>query len=105
MYRAVALANRPGAPYVPFASLVFNLGPVPHSPLTIGMNFPGVASPLPFKEAKAQLLASFERAYVEALLERHRGVVTQAAEAAGLSRKHLYSLIQRATGESDPESS
>jgi len=102
--RAVALANRPGAPQVPFASLIFNLGPVPHAPLTIGMSFPGVASPLPFKEAKAQLLAGFERAYVEALLERHHGVVTQAAEAAGLSRKHLYSLIQRATGESDPES-
>jgi DNA-binding NtrC family response regulator len=102
--RAVALANRPGAPRVPFGDLIFNLGPVPDAPATIGMNYPGVSSPLPYKEAKAQLLASFERAYVEALLERHRGNITRAAEAAGLSRKHLYSLIQRATGESEPES-
>jgi DNA-binding NtrC family response regulator len=50
---------------------------------------------MPFKAAKEQLLASFERAYLEALLPRHGGVVSRAAEAAGLSRKHLHDLIRR----------
>jgi len=101
--RAVALANRPNAPLAPFANLVFNLGPASAAPLTIGMDFPGVSSPLPYKDAKAQLMASFDRTYVEALLERHKGNITQAAKAAGLSRKHLYSLIEKATGQVTPE--
>jgi transcriptional regulator with GAF, ATPase, and Fis domain len=97
--RAVALARRPDQP-TPFSNLVFNLGPVDRAPLTIGIDYPGVSSPMPYKDAKAQLLASFERAYVEALLERHDHNITQAAQAAGVSRKHLYSLIKNATGES-----
>jgi DNA-binding NtrC family response regulator len=50
---------------------------------------------MPFKEAKAQLLESFERAYVTTLLDRHKGSVQKAAEAAGLSRKHLYALMEQ----------
>jgi DNA-binding NtrC family response regulator len=59
------------------------------------MDFPGVSSHVPYKEAKAQLLASFERSYVDALLKRHDNNIKRAAEAAGLSRKHLYELIRR----------
>jgi DNA-binding NtrC family response regulator len=106
LMRAVALAQRPGAK-PRFAELVFNFGAAVEEPATIGISFPGVASPMPFKEAKAELVARFERAYVEALLARHRGNVRQAALAAELSRKHLYDLIHRATGEQvgddDPE--
>jgi len=87
--RAVALAPAPR-----FDALALNLGPSASGPATIGVDFPGVARPLPFKEAKAQLLASFERAYVSALLERHPGNLQQAASAAGLSRKHLYNLMK-----------
>jgi DNA-binding NtrC family response regulator len=93
--RAVALAGRPGGPPPRFADLVLNLGPAGTTPATIGMNFPGVDAPIPFKEAKAQLLDSFERAYVEALLARANGQVSQAAALAGLSRKHLYELMRR----------
>ena len=93
--RAVALAARREEPAPTFDQLVFNLGPAPSSPITIGTDYPGVSSPLPYKQAKAQLLSSFERAYVEALMRRHQGSVTKAAEAAGLSRKHLYSLLER----------
>ncbi len=100
LQRAVALAKRPDG-QAAFSSLVFNLGPVSRAPLTIGMSFPGVSAPMPFKDAKAQLLASFERAYVEALLERHDHNISRAAQAAGLSRKHLYSLIKSATGQGE----
>jgi DNA-binding NtrC family response regulator len=100
LQRAIALAQAPGRNPA-FSSLVFNLGPASQGPLTIGMSFPGVSSPMPFKDAKAQLLASFERAYVESLLERHDHNVSKAAQAAGLSRKHLYSLIKSATGQGE----
>jgi DNA-binding NtrC family response regulator len=96
--RAVALAPKPAR----FADLVFNLGLVDAAPLTIGPVFPGVASPLPYKDAKAQLLASFDRAYVEALLERHGQNISRAADAAGLSRRALYDLIERTTGDAMP---
>ena len=91
----VSLARQPGGPPASFESLVLNLGPASHAPATIGFEFPGVASPLEYKEARAQLLESFERAYVAALMSRHQGSVQRAAEAAGLSRKHLYELLRK----------
>src|SRR5262249_43067687 len=93
--RAVTLAQQPGKSPPAFSSLVLNLGPAAAGPVTIGAQFPGIASPMPYKEAKAQLVLSFDRAYIAALLERHHDNVQQAATAAGLSRKHLYELIRR----------
>ena len=93
--RAVALAPKPTR----FEDLVFNLGLTDNAPLTIGTSFPGVATPLPYKDAKGQLLASFDRAYAEALMERHGGNVSRAADAAGLSRRALYDLLRRTTGD------
>jgi two-component system, NtrC family, response regulator HydG len=78
-----------------FGDLVFNLGPAASQPATIGWEFPGVSSPLPYKEAKEQLMMDFHRAYVGALLERHQGSVLRASESSGLSRKHLYELMRR----------
>src|SRR5262249_43075187 len=95
LQRAVALARRPGDPPVPFEKLVFNLGPAQEAPVTLGLNFPGVTVHLPYKEAKARLVDSFDRAYLEALLARSEGNIRRAAEAAGLSRKHLYALLRR----------
>jgi DNA-binding NtrC family response regulator len=100
--RAIALATQAGRK-PRFSELVFNLGPAPSGPITIGASFPGVAAPLPYKDAKEQLLASFEREYVEALLARHAGNVSRAAAAAGLSRKHLYELMRRTTGAAPPD--
>jgi DNA-binding NtrC family response regulator len=97
--RAVALAQKPAR----FAGLVLNLGPIDPAPITIGTSFPGVATPLPYKDAKQQLLAAFDRAYAEALLERHRGNISRAADAAGLSRRALYDLIERTTGGEVPD--
>jgi DNA-binding NtrC family response regulator len=90
--RAVALAQTPERPRVSFAELVFNLGPASASPATIGMD---VSARVPYKVAKSQLLLSFDRAYLASLLDRHGGNITQAAAAAGLSRKHMYELIRR----------
>jgi DNA-binding NtrC family response regulator len=93
--RAVTLGQRPGEPPTPFDKLVFNLGPLNEAPSTIGAEMPGVSSDVPYKEAKEQLLQNFDRVYVSTLLDRHRGHVTRAAAAAGLSRKHLYELMRK----------
>jgi DNA-binding NtrC family response regulator len=97
--RAVALSRKPGEPAAPFAELVFNLGPAAEGPATLGVDYPGVASPLAYKEARAQLLDSFDRAYVAALLARHGDNLSRAAQAAGISRSFLYDLLRKATGE------
>jgi transcriptional regulator with GAF, ATPase, and Fis domain len=102
LLRAVALAGASRKPR--FSELVLNLGPVTPAPLTLGFAYPGTASLLPYKEAKQQLVAGFERAYVEALLERHQGNKSEAARAAGLSRKHLGDLFRRTLGQDDPDS-
>ena len=99
--RAVALAPPPGAEgraLPKFSSLVLNLGPAMEEPLTLGPSYPGVASPLPYKEAKERLLSEFDRAYLDSLMARHHGNVTRAAAAAELSRKHLYELMRRSGG-------
>ena len=101
--RAVALSRRPSEPPARFANLVFNLGPAADGPATLGTDYPGVASPLPYKEARAQLLDSFDRAYVAALLARHGDNLTRAAQAAGVSRSFLYDLLRKATGEAPDE--
>jgi DNA-binding NtrC family response regulator len=101
--RAVALGIRPdGAPGA-FADLVFNVGPGDTAPATIGAEYPGVAQHMPFKDAKALVLESFERAYMGALLGRFPNNILRAAEAAGLSRKHFYEILRRTTGAPAPE--
>lgn len=51
---------------------------------------------LPFKEARETVLKDFYRAYIEALLEKHGGNVTQAAVKAGIQRQYLHRLIKEA---------
>jgi transcriptional regulator with GAF, ATPase, and Fis domain len=97
--RAVTLGRKSDGTPARFSELVLNLGPAHVEPSTVGLGYPGVAWPMPFKKAKDQLLHSFERAYVDALLARHGGNLTRAAAAAGLSRKHLYALLRRTRGE------
>ena len=93
--RAMTLSQVPGQPRPSFDKLVFNLGPVSASPLTIGVEFPGVGSNVPYKEAKEQLIQSFDQHYISSLIDRHQGHITKAAAAAGLSRKHLYELMRK----------
>jgi len=49
----------------------------------------------PFKEARDDWTATFERAYLAALLAEHGGNIRAAARAAGIDRVHLYRLLAR----------
>ncbi|MEM1416291.1 MAG: sigma 54-interacting transcriptional regulator [Myxococcota bacterium] len=50
---------------------------------------------LPLKEARQRLQEEFERRYVHAMLERHRGNVTHAAEGAGVARRYFQKVKAR----------
>lgn len=50
---------------------------------------------LPYREARQQALAVFERHYVRALLERCGGNISHSARTAGLNRVYLHRLIRR----------
>jgi DNA-binding NtrC family response regulator len=53
------------------------------------------AADRPFHEAKDELVNRFEREYLEDLLRRASGNMTEAAKRAGLERKYLYRLLER----------
>jgi DNA-binding NtrC family response regulator len=49
-----------------------------------------------YHDVKAELLARFERDYLSDLITRAEGNVSQAARTAGLERKYLYKLLEKA---------
>ncbi len=55
----------------------------------------GVRTDLPFKEAKGQLVETFEREYIEDLMTRHKMNLSSAAREAQIDRKHLRELIRK----------
>ena len=68
----------------------------------------GSLSSLPWKDAREQYLANFERSYAQAVLTRCGGNVSAAAREAGVDRKTFYALLKRDRelqgGESIPQS-
>jgi len=67
---------------------------------------PSRLSALPWKDAREQYLASFERSYANDVLARCGGNISAAARQAGVDRKTFYSLLKRereSTGESIPQ--
>jgi transcriptional regulator with GAF, ATPase, and Fis domain len=50
---------------------------------------------LPFKEAKGKLVEEFEREYLTALLARHKGNVSRAAQEAGIDRNYIHRLVKK----------
>jgi two-component system, NtrC family, response regulator GlrR len=50
---------------------------------------------LPFKEAKERLIETFTREYVEALLERCDGNISEAARTAGIARNWVHHLVNK----------
>lgn len=49
----------------------------------------------PFKRAKAQAVATFERSYLESLLLAHRGNISCAARAAQKNRRAFWELLRK----------
>jgi DNA-binding NtrC family response regulator len=86
--RAVALRG----PDDDFQSLPFVLRPTAAAPDAA----PAARADRPFHEAKDALVARFEREYLTDLLQRADGNVSAAARLAGLERKFLYKLLERA---------
>ena len=87
--RAVALAG----PDDDFQSLPFVLRPTVAAPASEDVSF---RADQPFHAAKDALVARFEREYLEDLVKRAGGNLSQAARIAGLERKFLYKLLERA---------
>jgi DNA-binding NtrC family response regulator len=86
--RAVALAG----PDDDFQSLPFVLRPTV-APPDEAVSF---KADRPFHEAKDDVVAKFEREYLADLVTRAGGNLSQAARIAGLERKFLYKLLERA---------
>jgi DNA-binding NtrC family response regulator len=85
--RAVALAG----PDDDFQSLPFVLRPTAAAP-----EVATARADRPFHEAKDEVVARFEREYLTDLVARANGNLSQAARIAGLERKFLYKLLERA---------
>ncbi|MDA8018110.1 MAG: sigma-54 dependent transcriptional regulator [Thermoanaerobaculia bacterium] len=49
----------------------------------------------PFKQAKAKVVESFERSYVEKMLAAHYGNISRAAHAAKKNRRAFWELIRK----------
>jgi DNA-binding NtrC family response regulator len=86
--RAVALS----VPSTPFSQM-----PILLSGTTTQRDTERVArADRPFHEAKQELIARFERDYLEDLLLRAGDNISQASRISGIDRKHLYRLLESA---------
>ena len=85
--RAAAL-SLPGAKFSEMPIVVRPAGDDAPAPLA--------RADVPYHEAKDALLARFEQEYCTDLLARANGNISQAARIAGLERKHLYKVLERA---------
>jgi len=56
---------------------------------------PAVDIDQPFHEAKEKAIEAFERAYLEALLTRHGGNISEAARHAGIDRKTIHRMLKK----------
>ncbi|KDB63321.1 transcriptional regulator, Fis domain protein [Bordetella bronchiseptica B18-5 (C3)] len=62
---------------------------------TLGDARMAVQRELPFRQAKAQVVGRFERAYLRGALARHGGNVAQAARAACKHRRAFWALMRK----------
>ena len=90
--RAVALSSPPTGSGDDFQALPILLRPTMTSP----DEPPAFRADRPFHEAKDELVDRFEREYLTDLVRRADGNLSEAARLAGLERKFLYKLLERA---------
>ncbi len=57
---------------------------------------------LPFVRAKAEVIARFERYYVERLLRQTRGNIAEAARRAEVDRVTMFRLVRRCRLKDEP---
>lgn len=53
---------------------------------------------LPYVDAKERAIEQFTKAYLQAKLSQHGGVITKAAESSGIPRQHFSLLMKRFLG-------
>jgi DNA-binding NtrC family response regulator len=87
--RAVTFST-PGAP--------FSRMPILLNPSTAALQAPApsMRADVPYHEAKAALLERFEKEYLSDLMTRSGENISHAARIAGLERKYLYKLLEKA---------
>jgi len=76
-------------------ALVLDQGVVVAETPSRPVGFGPVDSSVPYEEARQRAQRDFERRYLSALLEAHRGNVSNAARAAGIGRVYLQRLLRR----------
>jgi DNA-binding NtrC family response regulator len=84
--------------YVVGSGRTIDLADLPAALRTPGAPIPLHGAPhrkLPFREAKQQAVAEFERTYLTAALTHSRGNISRAARRAGMPRQVLQRLLQR----------
>ncbi len=54
-----------------------------------------LAMDLPIGQARERIIDEFEQRYVSRVMAKHNGVVTQAAKASGIARRHLQRIRAR----------
>jgi DNA-binding NtrC family response regulator len=62
----------------------------------------GAMTSLPYMEAKERAIEQFTKAYLQAKLSQHAGVITKAAESSGIPRQHFSLLMKRFLGSDLP---
>ena len=87
--RAVALA----APGASFADMPILLRAAAAAEAAPGE---AIRADRPFHQAKEELISNFERHYLQDLMRQCGGNIAQAARTAGVERKYLYKLLEKA---------
>jgi len=59
-----------------------------------GIDLP-FSSDIPFRDAKEEVVSAFEKRYIEDILRRSRGKLTDAARAAGMDNKNFSEKMKR----------
>jgi len=101
--RAAYLARAQGQSEIAGSSLPMAAPPAPRAAPLVPASFDADKS---YRETRSEWEASFEKAYVGWLLERHHGNVSAASRAADMDRKYLHKLAKKhglARGEADDE--
>jgi DNA-binding NtrC family response regulator len=92
---AVRSIDPPTVPRMPAATHGATPTPTPTGAASSADDAPTVDLDRPFVDLKADVLAAFERDYLEGQLDRHDGNFSRAAAAAGIDRMYFKRLLKK----------